>query len=54
MSFLQNACRFAESRRRLYGKLNSQSRSAAFLGALKGMRKSLKLTQSLTHTHKPS
>jgi hypothetical protein len=52
MSFLQNAPRFAESSPPLYGKGNSQKRPAAFLEPLKGMRKNLKLTQPLTHTHK--
>jgi hypothetical protein len=52
MSFPQNAPRFAESTPPLYGKGNSQIRSAAFLGALEGIRKKRKLTQSLTHTHK--
>ena len=52
MSFQQNAPRFAKSAPPPYGKGNSQKRPAAFLEALKGMRKKPKLTQSLTHTHK--
>ena len=54
MSFLQNASRFAESTPPLYGKGNSQNLPAAFLAALRGIRKKRKLTQSLTHTHKQS
>jgi len=37
---------------RCYGEGDFQNRSAPFLGAPKAMRKSRKLTQSLTHTHK--
>jgi hypothetical protein len=51
MSFLHNASRFAESAPPHNRKGNSQNRPAAFLGALKGMRKKSKLTHSLTHTH---
>jgi hypothetical protein len=54
MSFQQNASRFAESTLPLYRKGNSQNRPAAFLGALSGIRKKRKLTQSLTHTYKKS
>ena len=49
MSFLHDASRCAVSRRPLYGKGNSQNRSAVFLGTLKGMLKAENL-HSLLHT----